>query len=419
MGSVGCCPIVNSPLFLKGVECPAGCIPAPEPTPIPTPTPPGRERIGHAEYGIGAPAYNLPSLLKLLRSLPNPVPIATIVDYTFGNVDGPLTQVFDTGKVNRFEAHLLNGTCVSNRVCWRGDLLYGYTWPKIEQEAKTVGSRFNQILCNQAARIKTYATKYPGIQFYISGVLEHRLTQSGAQAVVNTLANCAPGFVLSDSPAGSPLYSSLIGALPERHGTAVGAICDLDGTEIADIDVEKWKNDCGNAELVFAWGRCKNGRTNNTSWVQPNLRKAFCTEDQTFWYEALRRPAEPMPTAPTPFCRHVAPVTSPAIWKTSAEDKGIPDIRKNKPLIISKSKGDWTVIAVGGAVIGRLKYYGTYGDLSWRLYRAYSGTGSGQSALQYSKDAKAVGGSEWMYLRNSVGDCFLVNSLRRSGVFHP
>jgi hypothetical protein len=111
-------------------------------------------------------------------------------------------------------------------------------------------------------------------------------------------------------------------------------------------------------------------------------------------------------------------VTDPSIYKTSAEDKGTPDVRKNKPLLISKSTGNWDALATNGSRIGCLKFYGSFGNPRDRLWRAYSGNCDGKSAMDLRAAALKASGSEWGYLRNGVRDCFLVNWIRRSGSFH-
>ena len=207
--------------------------------------------------------------------------------------------------------------------------------------------------------------------------------------------------MIIDNPVGGVKTSGL-GLKVERHGVkaTVSAPCNvsLDGDSVEDIDLPAYKSRFAKCESVYVWSRVLNCRLASGSFVDPRKRKACPSRDQM---RAMFEYMKPLPTAPmVAECRAVV---APRLWKSFAEEKGIGDIRANKPLWITPFLGDLVTVhdAESNRLIGGLDYYGPF-DAGGERY--YSGTGSNLTGMEMRDLA------EWIVVREGE-QCF--------GPFHP
>lgn len=403
--------------FCEGL-CTGTCAPFPAPTPIPAST---DGNVGFDWLGGKIPIWNQTASIDILNRATTRVPVGTIFDNTFGFSNANITGWLATGKINKLRLHLFNGTCISNNVCFRNDGLNGYSWGRVVGEVGNPNSVLSQLICKRAQEAVALVAPYPATKLYLSGILEHMMPPSAGAQVVETLRRCAPSAIAVDNPRGTNNYPRIAGVLREGHGTTVNDINSPDGSETADIDVDLYKKSNAAAVMTLKWGRCMNGRSNDPTFVQADRRTVFCDADLLNFYDELRKDADPRPGSSPSACARTAEIKDPLLWKTLAEDKGPqnPDVRKNKPLFISKSTSNYDVLSASGAKIGCLKFYGGFGASNSGLFRAYAGSCSNDSAFTLSTKARASANSSWIFLKDASGTCYPVNATRRAGYFRP
>jgi hypothetical protein len=368
--------------------------------------------VGFDYLGIQSPHWNCDAMLAPLKTLPGKVPAGVLVDHTFGSNDSCIHRLLQSGKVHSLRLHLMNATCVRNRVCHGSEYLFGYTIQSLERAIVNRDPKLFAKLANAARMAANYGVYYPGVKIYVSGLLEHNLSRTAASILVSFLRSVLPAHVdVVDDPANP--YAPLPGTILEAHGPHHRApIVSLDGQSAEDVDIEAFKTHGSMFSLI--WARSYNCRLNG-AFIDPRRRKNCPSQDQFNLMTRLWHKEPQAPHGKPSSCRSVAPVQSPRLWKTSADDHGTGNKRDNKPIWITKNAwpGGIQILGANGGPIGHMRYAGPYQGGGFRYYL---GEGSGQSAFQLGQDAETKAGSEWAYI-NEAGNCFLINAYRRAGSF--
>lgn len=318
-----------------------------------------------------------------------------VLKSTFGNEEPNEQYLINTGKVDCFRVHLIDGT-VNGHAC-SGNVTSLSVLRSRAQEAK----RF-------------FIDKNPGQCAYLSPVLEYGCRDKKIiDGWFKLLATEFPQFGVVCSPMKNEYCPP--GILREMHGNKVNAdgsptadFTSNDGNSLFDADSTKWQNT--GRVMSLGWSYCANGRVSGEKpgdkVPPPTQRVNWCSRDEIRQLVRLMRPAQPKPATA---CKDVP---GNEIWKTNAEyyGKGKDDGRGNKPIFISKNKfSSFDVLTTGGKKVGCLKYFGTYQGGG---YRSYMGSCSKQTPTQLM-DAL---GQEWGIMKSS-GQCYNINAIRRLGSF--
>lgn len=314
------------------------------------------------------------------------------LDETFGDPYEKATEILKSGKVKAVRIHLIDGTCIRNRVCPRGAPTYT-SYRELERRAK---------------RAYRWCTENSVAECYVSPFLEH---DEKNKAVVdrwyNILRSTAPGLKY--------VCSAFTGYCPdavliERHGARRGAIASPDGISHADLDSIAYRD---NGKLItFSWLPENNGRvTGEEGFIMPKLRVNWPTRADIRHQVRMLAPADPMPVVPG--CQ---PIKAPELFKTRAEyyGKGHDDGRGNKGLFISKTRmSKVKITTLKGKEVGYLGYYGTFSGTPG-TYRHYigGGRGSGQKPVRLRR----LLGGDWGLLKGG-GKCWIFSPIHRQGYF--
>lgn len=255
-------------------------------------------------------------------------------------------------------------------------------------------------LKKELPRWEALAKQYPQVRFYISHSCEYseQDIKEIRKRVVLVQALC-PSCEVVQTPMHSPVVKDV--GLVEQHGTKSkpkpGHIVSTDGQAIFDQDAEKWQTLHKDALINFLWAPRFNLREAHNT-LPPPARTAFPTKKDIL---SVVRLMHSPGVAPTPvFEANVVKLKRPELWKTHAEDQqGNTDARANRPLIILKKKSKFVeIVTFTGQVIGKLTYFGPFGEGLYRFYAGYAG-GIGLYGYEIGEKAKEVSGSEFVWIK--------------------
>lgn len=356
----------------------------------------GYDVLGLAKYCdtyLSAP--KLPGVSTLLNTFGDPMPC--------------IEKRILKGGLTLVQIDLIDATCWRNNKC-----PLGAARPTDLKEIE-----------RRAAYVYKYAKKYPQIEWQISPALEHDVKET---LLVKKMLEAA----VKGCPSCKAINSPYSGAKPkgyplELHGTKVSAY-SVSGDGASSYDGDNINSD-GNGfnhsdsgkYSSYIWWNELNLRCTGEETFTPPLKR---TEKPTLWqfrqaYQ-ITLPEEAKPTSVPKQCITVKNILSPEIYKPNAEsycngDPRSQDTRNNRPLLILKKSGKpgeiMDVYNKQGAKIGCFAYYAPFSTPG--LYRWYMGNCSGQNAYQLYKAFEG----EWGYVYAGKGECYLINSVRRLGVY--
>lgn len=387
------------------------------PTPTPTPSPTatrapvvvvgetasaktprvwGYDVIGLAQYcNRYLKAPKLPAVSTLMRTFGDPLPC--------------LKRRIELGGITDIQLDLRDATCWRNGVCPSGT-------PSLTNwnDLKAIATRVNK-----------FKQAYPDITFWLSPYLEHDITdRATVQKAMDTLKAACPSCKLINSP----FRGATVPPIPlEKHGTKVNAFSvSGDGASIFDgdnieNDGNKFQHRLSGSDQTYAWWNELNRRCTGENGFTPIAKRTVRPELWQFRmaHKILTTKEDPFPPTPST-CKTIVSIDGKAgeIHKPLAErycNGQTEDIRGNRPLLITKKRGNpgqvLRIWASNGKQIGSYRYYGTYTQAG--LYRWYVGSGSRDNAWQlYQKS-----GSEWAFVEYGNGRCLRYNVIRRQGVY--
>lgn len=310
---------------------------------------------------------------------------------TFGDPVPCLERRIAEGGMTHVQIDLIDATCWRNGVCEKGS-------PRPD-DPKFVEAR--------AARVNQLATKYTGIEWWISFGLEHDIKD---QAKVKNLHAVAQKACPTCKVINSPFSGASVPGIPdEKHGNTVKAFSvSNDGQSIFDSNSVEYR--LNGLRFVFAWFNELNLRySGEKTFTMPKQRKCKPTADlfrQAFLILKPEESASPFPAS----CKQIRDVRSDEILKTNAESYCNNDARGNSPLFISKlGTGTFPILDKQGKQIGCFKYYGAFsGKPGYNRY--YVGTCSGETPVKLYDEAKG----EWAFIK-AGNTCIRFNTIRRKG----
>lgn len=314
------------------------------------------------------------------------------LDNTFGTSTAPIRALLTSGKFSSYRVHLINGSCIANGNCGPYEPLKDYTLKAFNRALENNNPKIISYLKDRTAIYCALQKDFPLVDFYISPVLEHRLSVKAYRNAANAVKDTCPIVTLVNNPV-TGNGERYRGALLESHDgfNKPRDIVSFDGFDATDADIQKWMVSTKDSKISFIWSRVYNCR-NQGPWEDPRERTS-CPKPRDF--EMLAHITDFRGPAPSSTLKCAA-FKSPSIWKPLAEDKGTGDIRANLPVaIVALSAADVTVSDYRGKPLGTLKYFGAYAN---GLNRYYSGTGSKLSGYQFEKKAVKISSYPWTYL---------------------
>lgn len=312
------------------------------------------------------------------------------LENTFGDAHPQVRPILDSGKVPVVRVHLIDGTCIRNRVCPKG----------------APGYRSYGELEKRAVRLRELMSAYPHITLYVSPYLEHDEKDPKVVTEWYKILNRVLPQAYKVCSAFTGVCAN--GTLKEKHGNQVtGDLVSNDGASIFDADTATYFTR-GNL-LSGAWDYSFNGRTSGEKvFVSPLKRVDFPDRATIRHAVAVLRKGDPRPSI-----RGCSPIRKPELFKVRAEyyGKGSDDGRGNKGLFISaRNVGSRiSVTTLAGKEVGFLRYYGPFEGGGFRYYL---GRGSGETPVQLMREL----GSEWGLLKWK-GGCRVFNAIRREGYY--
>lgn len=197
----------------------------------------------------------------ILQQLPSGSAIGVLAG-TFGNAQGPLEEMLQSGKVSAVRIHLLNGAC------WRGKNCEA-TEPKLS-DIEAIG--------NRARVFSELIGRYPSVQCFLSPVLEYdERNPSMVRQWVGAIQQSAPGCRIVLSP-GSGI--TIGGYLIERHGNSYGRadIRSNDGESLFDAPRDYPSE---GSTITLGWVPSFNlRRAGERTFVPPSRRNSILTSSE-------------------------------------------------------------------------------------------------------------------------------------------
>lgn len=310
---------------------------------------------------------------NVIQSVPTDWAIGTF-DHPFGDVSKKVNKLIDSSyKLFRIQA-------------W---------WPKTPAHEIAPLDHTKK----QAKKWQKIALANTHCKIYLSHSCEYN--ESSKQKVIDRvkiLQDLAPNCI----PVDSRFKGALSGmAIPEHHGAVnvgPGEIASTDGTNLYDINAQKYQDDNQDALIVFTWGFRENLREipDPGQKVPPiNLRNAT---PSVAYNKGLVRLLSPKNGASS--------IKAPEFVKPYAEDDQEEnpmtpdDPRENRPCVALKVNAPHLdIIASNGQKIGILKRFNP--PLAGGLYRYYSGLPGaiGLYGWEIGEKARKVSGSEIVSLK--------------------
>lgn len=144
-------------------------------------------------------------------------------------------------------------------------------------------------IVNEAKRFVPLVNKYPNIECAFSGATEHRLNKKDATDLAEAVLAVIPercvyvnnpwvGHGAFITPT-SRRWNEVHGIESRKPNVGGKFICNLDGDSAVDINVDTFKKNCKDAEVIFVWHPANNGRLNTTDPTPRPQRKAWPTPD--------------------------------------------------------------------------------------------------------------------------------------------
>jgi hypothetical protein len=338
--------------------------------------------VGLDLLGLQHPRFPVKDTVELIP----PDFVGGNLDWTFGTSLRPVRAVLATGRVKLWRSHFFNGPGLRNGQLGRYEPHFGYSKQGFSKAWERNDRKLVMHLTNRVRKYCDLFSQFPSVILELSPTLEHNLSPRAFRAQARVVAQACPSAVIVENPVGG--VNAAKGFKLERHGinARVDAPCNvsLDGDSVEDVDIVDYKRRFAKCETTYVWSRTLNGRLAEGSFIDPRSRKAWPTKNHL---RALFEFLKPLPAIPEgPACRMIE---RPRLWKSFSDEKGIGDIRANKPLWLTPYRGDAVTVHAypDGEEIATLVYFGPFDPGGFRYY---SGTGSNLSAIEMQDRSQYV-----------------------------
>ena len=212
----------------------------------------------------------------------------------------------------------------------------------------------------EAKRWDEFAKKHKGCKVHLSPFCEHPL--AAPDKYLKVVADAAPNCVPVNSLAGGGVSGKYLDETHGKDGQALkqSYFYSFDGTDMLEVDVEAYKKKHEKAAVWFGWTANFNGVREADLKPQPPIdgRKDWPTGKliRSLVYQMERQ-------------RGMAGLPAQWLWKSHAEDHGLPDVRTDKPVLIAPVKAAAAELVRMGKVVATGAYYGNFTTPG--LYRYY------------------------------------------------
>lgn len=219
---------------------------------------------------------------------------------TFDDNGACLKKLANTGKVSTLRVHLLNGPGLRNRALGSYEPHRRFDIKSFSAAVERGDPAATRDLIARARDVEE-ATRGKISKCFISGVLEHDLSNKAAQKVVDLLRIHAPSCRVVNNPLSSSA-AVLPNTVHELHGEKPGlkgsCIVSLDGKRASSVDIGAYLRRFAHCEQVHIWDQELNCRTEG-KFVDPRKRTACPTAQQFASLADYLNPSFSKASAPT------------------------------------------------------------------------------------------------------------------------
>lgn len=196
------------------------------------------------------------------------------LDFTFQDSLENIEYLIKTVKPNIVRFHIFNGSGLHLRNSGSYDALYGLTDTTFDYLSKKRDRVLRKYYVGRLRLWKRLAERYPGTHFFVSPVLEHRLSLRGFRFWADVTFNVWPeaGVVNNAANCKGERYD---GALLECHFPNRGNdMYSTDGEDIFSLDYKKWLRRTKKGYVRLVWTPGYNERSKDDSeFVDPRDRE--------------------------------------------------------------------------------------------------------------------------------------------------
>lgn len=239
------------------------------------------ENVGLSYLGICNPTWPCEASLKAYDKLS--VIRSGWLEQTFGRACPCADKLLKDKRPKEIRVHLVNGPCLRNRRCERGEVFHGFTVASANRDLKrpdsTIAKRFDKL----AQRLKERLSRARGaLVCYVSPVLEADIKEEQRLALHRIAGAYLPHCTLVDNPHNRPCLPDTV---CERHGdnpkVKAPCITDLDGVSAYDTHLPTYLRKTAKCDLTYLWAHGFNCNKQGASFSGPPKRRncAGATQD--------------------------------------------------------------------------------------------------------------------------------------------
>ena len=209
----------------------------------------------------------------------------------------------------------------------------------------------------EARRVRALIVKFPHVQFYVSPVCEHNLSEKDWQKFGDIVRNELSGlnYVLVNSPIKTGKFK---GVLNEYHHQKGGDAFSYDGANAFDSDVQSDKDAYANSVYFMFWNCQFNGKKKLDEKTPRAKRNAWPVKEQIESCVALAKPKGKTKS-----------YVKKLICKSHADQHTDKPTGKDQKLVyISSLKVKQLTLKLNGKEIATLAYYGPFQGGGFRYY---------------------------------------------------
>lgn len=177
------------------------------------------------------------------------------LEQSFGRACPCVQTLLKDKRRKEVRVHVVNGPCMRNRRCARGEVFYGFTVAKANRDLKRPDSRIAKRFERAVIRLRErLSAARGGLVCYVSPVLEADIGEDQRLALHRIAGAYLPYCTLVDNPHRRPCLPNTV---CEHHGDQANVkapcITDLDGVSAYDTDVSKYLRRTSKCDLSYLW----------------------------------------------------------------------------------------------------------------------------------------------------------------------
>lgn len=278
------------------------------------------------------------------------------------------------------------------------------------------------VLAAELPFCEAMAKAHAGMKVYVSHSTEYNGGLSDVQARINYIKQHAPTCIPVNNPWQGAVTSHEIVETHITDSSALEAFIkrtklpyagSTDGIPASNVDVTTYKELMKNSAYCFLWASRFNLHCQGTdSHPMPPIPNRVSVPNADYIKGYVRMLSDEGVAPPPNFHGKIVPIKDPLLYKTYGQNDycGQNDPRANKPLAYIHTTGDgFHAVTKDGKQVAFFKAYTSE--------RSYAGWGSGEYGWQIGEKAKALSGSEFIWLQDKAVYYGPVNPSFRKGTF--